>query len=48
MNNPIDRSVQRRRSARKTVIEPRSVKGSVWADAQHARNFLDCVKTRAR
>jgi hypothetical protein len=47
INNPIDRSVQRRRSAR-TLIEPRSAKGSVWADAAHARNFLDCVKSRAR
>ncbi len=47
-NNPIDRNVQRRRSARKTVIEPRAVKGSVWADAPHARNFLDCVKSRGK
>jgi hypothetical protein len=47
-NNPIDRSVQRRRSARKTVIAPKTVKGSVWADAPHARNFLDCVKSRAK
>jgi predicted dehydrogenase len=48
VNNPIDRSVQRRRSTRKTVIQPKSVKGSVWADAPHARNFLDCVKSRAK
>jgi predicted dehydrogenase len=48
VNNPVDRSVQRRRSARKTVIEPRVVKGSVWADAPHARNFLDCVKSRGK
>lgn len=47
-NNPIDRSVQRRRSVRKTVIEPKTVKGSVWADAPHARNFLDCVKSRGK
>jgi predicted dehydrogenase len=48
VNNPIDRTVQRRRDKRKTVIQPKSVKGSVWADAAHARNFLDCVKSRAR
>ena len=47
-NNPIDRSVQQRRNARKTVIQPKSAKGSVWADAPHARNFLDCVKSRGK
>jgi predicted dehydrogenase len=47
-NNPIDRGVQQRRNARKTVIEPKSAKGSVWADAPHARNFLDCVKSRGK
>jgi predicted dehydrogenase len=47
-NNPVDRSVQRQRNARKTVIEPKSSKGSVWADAPHARNFLDCVKSRGK
>ncbi len=47
-NNPIDRSVQQRRNARQTVIQPKSAKGSVWADAPHARNFLDCVKSRGK
>ena len=40
--------MQRRRSSRKTVIEPKSAKGSVWADTAHARNFLDCVKSRGK
>ncbi len=48
VNNPIDRTVQVRRNVRKTVIEPKLVKGSVWADAPHARNFLDCVKSRGK
>jgi hypothetical protein len=46
-NNPVDRKVQRT-WVRKKVSEPKSAKGSVWADAPHARNFLDCVKSRAR
>jgi predicted dehydrogenase len=45
--NPIDRNVQRRRST-KVVIEPKTVKGEAYADAAHARNFLDCVKSRAK
>jgi hypothetical protein len=48
VNNPVDRTVQRSRDKRHTVIAPKSVKGSVWADAAHARNFLDCVKSRAK
>jgi hypothetical protein len=48
VNNPVDGSVRRRRSARKTLIEHKTVKGSVWADAAHARNFLDCGKGRAK
>ncbi len=48
VNNPVDRSVQRLRDKRHTVIQPRSRKGSVWADAAHARNFLDSVKSRAK
>ncbi len=46
-NNPVDRKVQRTFS-RKKVIEPKAAKGSVWADAAHARNFLDCIKSRAK
>lgn len=45
---PVDRGVERAWGpSRKPVMEPRSMKGS--ADTRfHARNFLDCVKSRAR
>jgi hypothetical protein len=49
VRTPIGRDEQRaaERSGRRTVIEPRSGKGSVDT-AFHARNFLDCVKSRAK
>jgi predicted dehydrogenase len=48
-NNPVDRSVQRTFGASmKPVIEGKVVKGSVWADNAHVRNFLDCVKSRGK
>lgn len=48
-NNPLDRPGQRRWGASKrTLIEGKLVKGSVWADAAHARNFLDCIKSRKK
>lgn len=47
--NPLDRAAPRAYGrSRKPVIEGRSAKGNVYADAAHARNFLDCVKSRAR
>ncbi len=48
-NSPLDREAQRRRGReRKTFTQAKSAKGSVWADAPHARNFLDCVKSRGK
>jgi len=45
--SPIDREGERaNRGIRKRMIEPRSAKGS-QDTAFHARNFLDCVKSRA-
>lgn len=47
VRNPIDRNVERGwRSGEKPMIEPRQVTGRVDTTA-HARNFLDCVKSRA-
>jgi predicted dehydrogenase len=45
--NPLDRKTERATysPSRKAVIEPRTVKGSMDL-AFHARNFLDCVKSR--
>lgn len=45
--------LDRKRSAayektRKTVIEPRSAKGVVYADAAHAQNFVECVRSRGK
>ena len=46
--SPIDREGERlNRGVRKPVIEARSAKGS-QDTAFHARNFLDCVKSRAK
>jgi predicted dehydrogenase len=46
--NPVDRSGGNRRK-RKPQIEPRKYKGSAEYDtASHARNFLDCIKTRGK
>ncbi len=48
-NNPVDRTAQRGYGrTKKPAIEGKVVKGSVWADQAHARNFLDCVKSRAK
>lgn len=45
---PIDRAVDRAyRLSRKPAMEPKSVKGQVQ-NQPHARNFLDCVKSRAK
>jgi hypothetical protein len=48
--NPLDRSRAGAVNAnRKAAIEPKSVKGPNGADTMaHARNFLDCVKTRGK
>ena len=43
---PVDRAIERGyRVGGKPLIEPKKVKGEVL-DADHARNFLDCVKSR--
>jgi len=49
VRTPIGREAQRaaERGGRKTLIEPRSARGSADT-AFHARNFLDCVKSRAK
>jgi predicted dehydrogenase len=45
---PLDRNVENAYTpSRKTLIEPRQAKGSAHP-AAHARNFLDCVKSRAK
>ncbi len=45
---PVDRSVEKAYGpSRKPAMEPKSAKGSADT-AFHARNFLDCIKTRAR
>jgi predicted dehydrogenase len=45
---PLDRQGEEKvRSARKAVIDPKEAKGS-QDTAFHARNFLDCLKSRAR
>jgi predicted dehydrogenase len=45
-HTPLNRSLERRyRAGGKRQIEPRKVAGSI-RDADHARNFLDCVKSR--
>jgi hypothetical protein len=43
---PLDRSIERNyRAGGKAQIEAKKVSGRI-ADADHARNFLDCVKSR--
>ena len=45
---PLDRQTERGHNpSRKTLIEPAAAKGSADT-AFHARNFLDCVKSRAK
>ncbi len=45
---PVDRAYERRwRQGQKPLIEPRKATGDSDT-ARHARNFLDCVKSRAR
>ena len=48
--NPLDRSHGAAAdAARRPAMEPRSVKGASGADTMaHARNFLDCIKTRGK
>jgi hypothetical protein len=47
--NPLDRVAPRAYArSKKPAAERKVVKGSVWADNAHARNFLDCVKSRAK
>ena len=48
--NPMDRSHGRSADAsRRAVIESRSVKGGSGSDtAAHARNFLDCIRSRGK
>jgi predicted dehydrogenase len=48
--NPLDRSNGGAADkARKTAIEPKSVKGPNSSDTMaHARNFLDCIKSRGK
>ncbi len=46
--SPVDRQGERlNRGERKALIQPRAAKGS-QDTAFHARNFLDCIKTRAK
>lgn len=45
--NPTNRALERGyRNGSKTQIEPRQIKGSQDETAAHARNFLDCMRTR--
>ena len=47
--NPLDRVGPRSyRASKSAAIEGKVVKGSVWADTAHARNFLDCIKSRGK
>jgi predicted dehydrogenase len=48
--NPLDRSHgDAANASRRVAIEPRSVKGGSGSDTTaHARNFLDCIKTRGK
>lgn len=49
LRTPVDRSVERGwRTGEKPVIEPQQGKGGGDTTPEHARNFLDCVKSRAR
>ena len=45
---PVDRAQERGwREGAKTVIEPRKETGGKYDTADHARNFLDCIASRA-
>ena len=48
--NPVDRSHGNAvDAARRPAMEPRSAKGSTGSDTMaHARNFLDCIKSRGK
>jgi predicted dehydrogenase len=48
--NPLDRSKGSAvNAARKAAIAPKSVKGATGSDTMaHARNFLDCIKSRGK
>ena len=47
--NPLDRTTGKSYSAsRQPAIEPLSVKGASNSTLAHVRNFLDCVKSRAK
>lgn len=48
--SPLHREVSKRSwmAARKTIIAPKTVKGSAMADREHVRNFLECVKSRSQ
>jgi predicted dehydrogenase len=46
---PLDRESEKAyKTARKTLIEPKSVGKGAESTPAHARNFLDCVKSRAK
>jgi len=46
--SPIDRNLERGwRTGEKAMIEPKKVSGTM-RDADHARNFLDCIKSREK
>ena len=46
--NPLDRAASRNWRDGEPVIEPRQGKGQSDPTREHARNFLDCVRTRER
>ena len=46
---PLDRVSERAyRTGRKTLVEPRSGGNAAESTQAHARNFLDCVKSRGK
>ncbi|HPT28194.1 MAG TPA: Gfo/Idh/MocA family oxidoreductase [Bryobacteraceae bacterium] len=48
-NTPLDRTLGRAYSStKKPLIGGIGGKGNAYADIEHARNFLDCVKSRAK
>jgi hypothetical protein len=48
-NTPLDRTLGRTYSStKKPGIVGIGGKGNAYADIEHARNFLDCVKSRAK
>jgi len=46
LNRPANRAAWM--SARKPAMEPRILKGNALADHEHVRNFLECVRSRAK